>query len=815
MTDLYGLPAGATNIRIEGNMVYYDIPPQPASGVSITNLTEYQKQVGSYSVPLSQVQGGPPPLVSPSPEQPSSPEEQVVATSPEGIVVTNIRSYTPAQWEIKQNIIKAGGTMTPQAEEQLALGLQSQVRQAEVGITPEPFTVKVPEGVITASSGITPEYISYRKSIELQQTPIITQPEKMIPDIAGSLRARVEAAAQRLDVVPRTVEEMNILERERTIISFVAQQPQTKLLYEAETLGILQAPFKGLVYGAASLINPAWISKIKEYEWQKQVAWTEEYFQAYKSGKLLEKSIVTAGLTGAELALIAVTPSFLKGVGNIPTIGKYITTGIGATMVGAGTVIGIEGYKKAVIGDVKGLEEISFGGMLGVGGAIITRAGWKQMFPIEPKIKIEEVGNVEATQRYYSEEKETVGLARQKTLISAGKQKFTAESIADYSAIEQEGAGQIATGVKELKTGKIISEKDLFAFREKDIQLEGEDLTYLQTVYGKAEGVKINLATMLSEEERSLSRTGIKMALGEDTKLKGIETLTTKTTELTTPKEIITETVSVEKGKNILGAVSAKIRTFIESPNDKDIEIFKPSVGSKMKIDVKPDVSIVGTGLKIGGETAKSIVKELIIPEKPSFAFSGIGAIGAIKSMEKEIPYTESGKIQNVNIKTKLETIQPIISVSMQKISQIEKTDTKQKITPTLIVDIKTGIDEEQLKSFGLTRTPITSQGQKRGQMTLQQEELKTMTDIIVPNIPGINIPVGGIPVNIVPFPDIGFYDDRKFNAKMNKINLKTKYKPSLQSIGEGIFKRGKPPKIVSGIENRPIYLPYKRKVRL
>ena len=65
--------------------------------------------------------------------------------------------------------------------------------------------------------------------------------------------------------------------------------------------------------------------------------------------------------------------------------------------------------------------------------------------------------------------------------------------------------------------------------------------------------------------------------------------------------------------------------------------------------------------------------------------------------------------------------------------------------------------------------------------------------------------------IKFIEWPDGG--GGKKFN--IGKINLKTKYNPSLQAVLEGITKKGKMPKIVSGGEFRPIIINKKGGFRL
>ena len=57
-------------------------------------------------------------------------------------------------------------------------------------------------------------------------------------------------------------------------------------------------------------------------------------------------------------------------------------------------------------------------------------------------------------------------------------------------------------------------------------------------------------------------------------------------------------------------------------------------------------------------------------------------------------------------------------------------------------------------------------------------------------------------------FPDLPKFNtfEKSLSRMMGKIDTRTRYKPSLMAIGEGIFAKGKAPKFVTGMGIRPIY---------
>lgn len=89
---------------------------------------------------------------------------QLVTASPEGIVSTYqgglVSSKTPTQVTIENQLVSSNISLTPQVQEQIALGLQGQTSQALAGVMPSPFSVNTPSGATTISTNLTPQMMA-------------------------------------------------------------------------------------------------------------------------------------------------------------------------------------------------------------------------------------------------------------------------------------------------------------------------------------------------------------------------------------------------------------------------------------------------------------------------------------------------------------------------------------------------------------------------------------------------------------------------------------------------------------------------------
>ena len=370
----------------------------------------------------------------------------LVTTTEEGIVVTykkgkQISSKTPSQVALEQQIISAGGTVTKTTEQQIALGLQEQVRSALKGETPGTFKVSTPEGSFRASSGITPEHLRGAtgsqlkpgyKTVDGKEVPVNKKftsskgetinavPIRKVGNewiwhtSYGNVRAtpeRLQTELERKMMVSRiTAEGQEIMAKK----SYIRKESRT-LTQRAEFL--LEHPFKPSGYLIGSTIlhgKPFALEGLRKYEKERE--------------QWLETVIDTEDKTGLAFVGMVEPVSAVLGAKFIPGVTSFLSRSAVGTGIGLGVGAGLTTI--GTIETVKGIgaleeSQVGSGFLLATLGAGITKGIWEagvvpelEVFAPKRKIPTESFTEIDVKSKKYLEATdETITGGKGKTKI--------------------------------------------------------------------------------------------------------------------------------------------------------------------------------------------------------------------------------------------------------------------------------------------------------------------------------------------------------------------------------------------------------------
>lgn len=337
----------------------------------------------------------------------------VTMISPEGIQTTYsssgqvVSSKTPSQVQLEQQITTSGGTITPQATEQIQTGLQQQTKVALAGQQPQPFEVTTPEATFQATSGITPSALAgatgsvipegymmtaagaiepapqtfIHKGQEFTITPI-EKSVRYTPEFQeyiwqtpyGRTSATVRQTQKGVEslLTAQDIGRQVVLERQKkAYIAEQARAPLQKAYYS------ITHPWEGFtavigggilhITGQKDIIDSLRAVSEREYQWTRTMIEQPEM-----KPWLAAQDIFTLGsmVIGAKFipALTSLTGATTWSLGKSVATGIGIGGGLGITAIGTG-----EAYKGYISKD-----PIQLGGgvLAAMGGAALTKTAW-------------------------------------------------------------------------------------------------------------------------------------------------------------------------------------------------------------------------------------------------------------------------------------------------------------------------------------------------------------------------------------------------------------------------------------------------------
>ena len=712
----------------------------------------------------------------------------LITTTEEGTVITygsggkQVSSKTASQVALESQIKSAGGTVTHNVEQQIAIGLQGQVRSALKGEIPETFKVATPEGLFNASSGITPEHLRGASGSRLQrgyenidgvETPIkrtftSSKGEKInaVPlkkvgnewvwhTNYGNIRAtpgRLQTEIERKMMVQQFTDQGKQIMAKKV---YVKKESRT-LPARAEFL--LEHPFKPISYLIGSTIlhgKPFAPEGLRKYEAERE-AWIEDVIDTEdKTG------LIFAGAT--EPVLTVLGAKFIPGVTSFlsrSAVGTGIGLGIGGGLTAIGTFETIKG--------INTLEEsqVGRGFLLATLGAGITKGIWDagvvpelEAFAPKRKIPTESFTEIDVKSKEYLDDQ----------LITKGKGK--------------------AKIISKLKDSQIESEAE-FLFRSK---VPEKDFTWTEEV------------------------GGVKRTLVEDSFF-GAK----KVTELTSAQKFV--------GMDATMPLPEAGEDFFLSAGGSQTEGGKMVEGARVsrKMAQFDDITVFFGK----GETATTTDTSLAIITDPFLSDPGVGSgagSGADIGIKFE-PLTKTGTSVKASHKAFVESFlepkvdQNIVATIPGAVTK-SKQETVSDLEVTFLTEIKTGTKGKQDTFLQLAPiVDVVGEGKQKqddflGSASIQafdtlstlDQDQDTFLDLdtgftgspgLTPDADPFIEPEKGVPFGIM-WPDWNLEDDSFITPKKGSGKRKFASTPSFIAMEWDI--RGKMPKFLSGIEVRPL----------
>jgi len=656
----------------------------------------------------------------------ASPEGNVLVQSPGGG-----SSKTPAQVQLEKQIQGAGGTVTHDVSEQIAIGLQEQTKKALLGQQPESFEIVTSEFKAKATGGITPQALAGATGSVIKKGYTITETGQIVPAAQkfktstgqefiatptgtaktgeflwstpyGEIRAtpeRLETEIERQMDVTAIGEQLKVQMMEKEMISKESRTLPARLEFA------LEHPTKGLEYMIGSEIlygNPLDIRGISKYE-QEREAWMENILRTPTKdrwqlalGGMFEPVTMVAGAKA-----LSVLPGLAgTGIGakilSMPMAKEVLTgAGLGITtgLTAIGTIESVESYRAGEPG------ELGKGVLLAGAGALGTKFVWET--GVEPALR--EFIIVRQTTKGFSVSKiqmrsddyfEGTGKALYDTKVSGDE----VASKVDFGFIGKKVDDKFTV---EIGYGDIESkaiERDLF-MRRKFIELPGQTFVSEQvTVPAPKENFFISgfeTATK-SVEETMFKEKVVGLSISEKMFEDELKTVF-KTAGKTKVQDFFSIDTVIDETKMPTeffggGGVSSEL---IESGTPESMDIIKA---------VKKDVL---------GMHTKAVMEFVDKAAEPDL----------------QIPFVSG--LTKTDIKT--ETKKDVFNISIPKtdVMQIETTKEKEFLAPSTGLEI-TGVFEEPKEEQDIFNVSLTGVGtaQSQRQSELQLTETLQMTDL-------------------------------------------------------------------------------------
>jgi len=744
----------------------------------------------------------------------------LIMSSPEGNVLTQVQgqtisSKTPSQVQIEKQIQGAGGTVSHDVSEQVAVGLQEQTREALSGQQPDEFQITTPEFSATATGGITPNALAgatgsviskgYEQNVSGQIVPAAqkfktsTGQEFTATPTGSSASGGFiwETPFGEIVATPDTLEK----EIERQLdVNAITQQSQQLLfergMIEKESNTIpavlefaLEHPTKGLEYMIGSEIlygNPFDVRGLEKYT-QEREAWMESYLRTplkdrwmFSLSGMVEPVIMVAG--GKALSMIpelADNPIISK-VLSVPFVKQILTgAGLGITtgMTAIGTIESVESYKA---GDPGALGR---GVLLAGAGALGTKFVWET--GVEPELK--ELIVVRQT---------TTGISVSKIQMKSGDE-FAGTGQAFYDT--KVSGDEVASKVDFSFIGKKVDEKMVVEIGYGDIESKAIE----QDLFLRKKAIDLASQTFLSED------LTIKTP-NERFLISGFETATKSAEEIMFNDKVVGLSLSEKISENEFETV---FRTAGKTKVQDFFSIDKVIDETKLPAEFFSSGGITSELIESGTPGSMDIIKAV---NKDVLGMHTKAVIEFVdKSAEPDLNILIPG-LTKTDVKIESKEEQNTFNVNFPKndVMQVESTKEKDLLAPSTGLEITGTFEEsgEKQDIFNVSFTGVgTAQSQRQSDLelieTLQITESLTdfgfatpHSDIEIETEPPI-IPGGGW--------DFGFSEEPfkrgKGGGSRNFLNV-----PSWIAIELNIH--GKMPKNLTGLEIRPLPPERKRK---
>lgn len=742
---------------------------------------------------------------------------------PTGKIQQTQTSYTPAQWEIRKQIKESGATLTPEAETQIAEGLQQQTKQALAGEEPQPFQVRTPEATFTATGGITPESMRGTTGSVLKrgyqtvggkEVPISqrfkTESGQEFEATPLKRTGRAETWMReeewlwqtpygQISAEPRHLQKE--IERKLSIDAFSSQLPslqekialEQKVKAEAHTLPArfefaIEHPTKGLEYMIGSTLihgDPFAEEGIEKFskereDWMRAVlktdpikvdftkpGWITQYIESDR-GKMALRGMVEPVSLVAGGKLFSMIPGGMEKIAGTEfgktilghALTKPILTGAGLGLTGGITAIGTIETVEAVRS--KDEQRAGRGVLLAGAGAM----GMKYVY---------EAGVYSELIKAFPPKMKSAGIT-----ISDIQMK-------DVSKKEIFGTGE--AGFKTKTMGKEVITKAEYQFVAKGFDDKfSVSLGRGHQVSGTIESgkfVKLDekyFADISATKKLSDSFLGSIFQATDDVIGAGFSEKMTETPFITTFKTI---SVGHAGKKEFVVATADVVRDMTKFP----ISGGAPSGGLDVKLDFdkKGLVDVITKDMfKLHGED----VGKAIIPkaDAPIIALPGLGA----KSKKVDVDLGK-GVITDIKISPikDLESSVSPASGSGAGLIGTTKIDFGKDLFRPNIPSFDFGFKEAGLQDVAVGQAQLTG-----------MEQITTFSvpnPTITPVSPDIHIP-GGVPIGL---PDFGFKESRR-RGKVRGAVRGYAYMPSFTALAFNI-RSTRMPKILTGLEIRPI----------
>lgn len=769
---------------------------------------------------------------------------KLVTTTSEGIQVTTVSgnvvsSKTPSQVSIESSFASQGVQVTPKIEDEIALGLQQQTKQALKGETPKSFTVDTGRGQATVSTNLTPNMLAgatgsmipkgfilnetgqlqpanqrftTSQGIEFQATStgqkgdrpgeylystpfgeISSRPDQLQKNIQRQREATAHYDQYRLEMYRRDVQRERIEQEKNKQINRVYYSVSHMLDAPSALLGGIGFALTGRK-GSDPLHNlKEGLSEVgKNYDkWVTyQVQGGSKIPLAIQDSIFLAGSVATVGVasslsTAGSVATWSLKQSVLTGVAQ----------GLGYGFTAIGTAEAIKGIKEG------SAIRAGQGVIMASGGALTAKASWsgvqqalKKDFLSLNEPKVTAVGNAQALQQYDPNTKEFVGRKESNFIAQADGKTYRGKSITDFNAkIENQmtkGFGSINTKITD-NMDDIVIKKDIFL--TKGGQLGNDKTTiFSRTIYGPSEGSNINIIT--DKAGRTLNQAGFHLAFNELKNTNALKQMTSLTKIETSFQGFPRTTIDISAGKNVMSGFRTDISTLIDKFDDVLIS-GSGSTGSGLSSKIN---SLSGTATGLESQIFKQTIKDITINTPKIVGVSPVFLNPKINTGSSQKQTTQSSfadlsvqKLNNININIKV----PDFNVNMGN-----------KNLQTPFTNFGFGSGTSSLTGIGTSTSFKLDQIQMPKIDTISMGNISPINPTIDPVIPDIRIPTGfGLPDF-----SFGWQSVTRRRRSSKKTRPKTSYKPSFEALDRML--RGKRPKIITGLGLRPIVT--KRKKR-
>lgn len=754
----------------------------------------------------------------------------LITSSPEGVVLVQVQgqsvsSKTPAQVQLESQIYAAGGTVTHDVSEQIAMGLQEQTKEALLGQQPGSFTVTTPEFKATATGGITPNALAGATGSVIPKGYTMTETGQIVPaaqKFKTSTGQEFTATPTGSYSNPRNnpyfqgafiwetpvgeiVAKPEFLEKEierQMDVNAIGEQLKVQMMEkemiskEAGTLPArlefaLEHPTKGLEYMIGSEIlygNPLDIRAAEKYNLEREM-WMENILRTPPQdrwmlalGGMFEPVTMVAG--GKALSMI-------PELANVPGVAKVLSmpfakeimtgAGLGFTtgLTAIGTIESVESYRAGEPG------ALGKGVLLAGAGALGTKFVWET--GVEPELK--ELIIVRQT---------TKGLSVSKIQMRS-EDEFAGTGKAFYDT--KVSGDEVASKVDFGFIGKKVDEKVVVEIGYGDIESKAVEKDLL---YGSWKHRVTDLpgSTFVAEDVTV-------QAPNERFLISGFETATKSVEETMFNEKVVGLSISEKMSEDEFRTV---FRTF-----------GKTKVQDIFSIDTVIDETKMPTEFFGGGGTSSELIEsgtsesmDIIKAVKKDVLGMHTKAVMEFvdKAAEPDLQIPFVSEITKVDTKSR----EDVLNVNLPKtdVMQIERTEEKEFLAPSTGLDI-TGVFEEPKETQDIFNVSFTGvgTGTAQRQSDLELTETLQMTDLstdfgfapphaditLEPDIP--IIPGGGW--------DFGFREEPSRKGKggggRGFINA-----PSWVALELDIH--GKMPKILTGLEIRPLPPHRKRRKR-